>query len=123
MWEIWLVARDIRLISGRKEGHAHNEASAKIESMSTAEEARAPQTLVNEYGVPPVKWVLLNKLVPESMEYVVGMSIAERGQALSEQVTEDEGEGEGKNRGRSQKIWRIILPTGELAGWSKWSSK
>ena len=118
-----MVARDIRLIAGRKEGQAHNEASAKIESMSMAEEARAPQTLVNEYEVPPVKWVSPNKLVPGSMEYVAGMSIAEHGQVLSEQVTEDEGEGEGKNRARSQKIWRTIRPMGELAGWSKWSSK
>jgi len=72
--------------------------------MSMAEEVRPPQTLANEYGVPLVKWVVLNKLVPESMECVVGTSIAEDEQELSEQVTEDEGEGEAESRVRSQRI-------------------
>ena len=74
-----MVGQDIRLIAGRTEGQAHNEGSAKIESMSMAEEARAPQTLANVYGVHLVTWVALNKLVLGSMECVVGTRIAEYG--------------------------------------------
>lgn len=99
-----MVGRDIRLIAERKEGQAHNEGSAKIESMSMAEEVRAPPILANEHGVPLVKWVVLNKLVLASRECVVGTRIAEYGQGSSEQVTDDEGEGEGYSRVRSQKI-------------------
>jgi hypothetical protein len=74
-----LVGRDIRLIAERKEGQARNEGSAKIESISMEEEARAPQTLANERGLPPAKWVVLNKLVLASRECVVGTRIAEYG--------------------------------------------
>lgn len=99
-----MVGRDIRLITERKEDQACNEGSAKIESRSMEEEVRAPQILANEHGIPPAKWVVLNKLVLASRECVVGTRIAEYGQGSPEQVTDDEGEVEGYSRVRSQKI-------------------
>lgn len=121
--ETWWVGHDIRWTAARKGGRAHNEGLAKIESMLMAEEVRGPQTLGNEDGPPLVKWVVLNKLVPGSMEFVVGTSIVEEGEGLYEQVTEDEGEGEGESKVRSQKIEKIIRLMKEVVRWSKWTSK
>jgi hypothetical protein len=87
------------------------------------EEVRGPQTLGNEDAPPLVKWVVLNKLVPGSMECVVGTSIVEEGEGLYEQVTEDEGEGEGESKVKSQKIEKIIRLMKEVVRWSKWTSK